>query len=57
MVRLTDHKAAEAAYLAYNQAMGLDLESAQASWQQLLDYRPDIVNMWDLAAEAAVNAE
>lgn len=52
--RTPENQAAGAAYIAYNQAMGLDLESCEFNWQQLCDYRPDIVAMWILVVEAVI---
>jgi hypothetical protein len=54
---MPDLKLAEAAYLAYSDAMGTPTEFALEGWKLLAQYRPDLAEIWSKVAQAVLAAE
>ena len=51
---MTDNQQAQSAYVTYYEAMGSSIESATASWEILVEYRQDLVEIWRKVAEAVL---
>jgi hypothetical protein len=51
---MNDSQLAQAAYLAYSEAMGTPTESALEGWELLAQYRPDLTEIWRKVAEAVL---